>query len=180
MSELQHEPEPSAASSRILQAIDGDLPARTSAAFDVLLLTDNPDVGVAEIATVVARDPGLTARAMRVANSAFYGLPGRVGSAQFAISVIGFSTLRAMAAAAAAGIDDPSKLPDGYLEDAAHVAVACSTLGPRVGVSAHEAQGLGLLHNLGTWLLHMFDPAGYLRLRQDAASSDIVPHELEL
>ena len=45
----------------------------------------------------------------------------------FAITVLGFDTVRAIAAATAAGItDDHGTLPDGFWSHAASVAVACS------------------------------------------------------
>jgi HD-like signal output (HDOD) protein len=154
------------ATEAILATITDDLPSRAAVAIHVMLLTDDPDIGPADIADPVLRDAGLTARVMRTANSAYYGLAGRATTVQFAISVIGFGTLRALAAAAAAGVDASDQLPPGYLEDAAAVSVAAAALAPRVGVRVPEAQGLGLLHNLGVWLFHRYDEPGYRRIRE--------------
>jgi len=131
------------------------LPANPTSAVRVLSLTDNPNSSAADLGAAVGADPSLTARIMRVANSAYYGLSGRVASATFAITVLGFDTVRAIAAVAAAGVTgDTGTLPEDFWSHAASVAIACSLVAPRVSVRGPEAFSLGLLHDLGSALLH--------------------------
>jgi len=131
------------------------LPANPSSAMRVLFLAEDPNSSASDLGGAVGADPSLTARIMKVANSAYYGLSGRVSSATFAITVLGFDTVRAIAAATAAGITgDTGTLPDGFWDHAASVAVACSLVAPRVSVRGPEAFSLGLLHDLGEALLH--------------------------
>src|SRR5687767_6485344 len=137
------------------------LPARPSAAVRVLWMVDDPNASAADLAAAVSTDPALTARVMRMANASYYGLSGRVSSAAFAITVLGFDTVRALAAAAAAGIGNDYPLPATFLSRAATVAVASALTAPRVGARRPEAYSLGLLHNIGCGLLHRADPSGY-------------------
>ena len=131
------------------------LPANPTSAMRVLFLADDPNSSASDLGVAVGSDPSLTARVMKVANSAYYGLSGRVPSATFAITVLGFDTVRAIAAATAAGITgDSGTLPDGFWIHAASVAVSCSLVAPRVAVRGPEAFSLGLLHDLGHALLH--------------------------
>jgi len=131
------------------------LPANPTTAVRVLSLADNPTSSAADLGSAVGADPSLTARIMRVANSAYYGLSGRVASATFAITVLGFDTVRAIAAVAASGVSgDLGTLPDHFWEHSASVAIACSLVAPRVSVRGPEAFSLGLLHDLGSALLH--------------------------
>ena len=131
------------------------LPANPTSAVRVLSLTDNPSSSAADLGAAVGADPSLTARIMRVANSAYYGLSGRVASATFAITVLGFDTVRAIAAVAASGVTgDMGTLPDGFWSHSASVAIACSLVAPRVSVRGPEAFSLGLMHDLGAALLH--------------------------
>jgi HD-like signal output (HDOD) protein len=131
------------------------LPANPTSAMRVLSLAEDASSSASDLGAAVGVDPSLTARIMKVANSAYYGLGGRVSSATFAITVLGFDTVRAIAAATAAGItDDNGTLPDGFWSHAASVAVACSLVAPRVSVRGPEAFSLGLLHDLGAALLH--------------------------
>ena len=50
---------------------------------------DDPDGSVIELAKVVAADPGITMRVLRVVNSVFYGFPGKIETMQRAVSVLG-------------------------------------------------------------------------------------------
>lgn len=138
------------------------LPARPSAAVRVLWMVDDPHASAADLAAAISTDPALTARVMRMANASYYGLSGRVSSAAFAITVLGFDTVRALAAAAAAGLGtDSYPLPASFLARAAMVAVASALTAQRLGARRPEAYSLGLLHNIGSGLLHRADPSGY-------------------
>jgi putative nucleotidyltransferase with HDIG domain len=150
------------------------LPAQPTAALRLLWLTDDPSSSSEDLAGVVQGDPALTAKIMRLANSVYYGLSGRVASAQFAVTVLGFSTVRSLAAAAAAGtLEDDHPAPDGFWAHAAATASACALVAGRVGARRPEAFSVGLLHDLGAALLHRCDPAGYdeVLLRMAGGSS---------
>lgn len=51
------------------------------------------------IAAVVAKDPALTARLLRIVNSSYFGLPNPVSNIQQAVTLIGTRTLRGLALA---------------------------------------------------------------------------------
>lgn len=58
---------------------------------------NNPNADLATVRGVIAKDPGLTATLLRMANSALFGLSHSVGSLDKAISVIGMSHIRVRA-----------------------------------------------------------------------------------
>lgn len=86
-------------SGRILDRILAaeNLPSVPMVAIRVLELTENEDVAVGEIASVVEQDPALTARILRTANSSLFGLSKAVGSVQQATVVLGLRTVKVMA-----------------------------------------------------------------------------------
>ncbi len=131
------------------------LPSQPSIAMRVMAIADNPGSSARDLAAVIQVDIALTARVLRLANSAYYGLSGRVGSVAFAITVLGFPTVRALAAAAAAGLfhEGERVTPTGFWEHSLHVATGCSMLADRAGLRASDAFSLGLLHDLGSALL---------------------------
>jgi putative nucleotidyltransferase with HDIG domain len=138
------------------------LPPARAAALRVVQIVDDPDSGAADVAAAASVDAALTARMLRMANSAYYGLSGRVGTPGFAITVLGFATVRSLAAAAAAGLtEDANGVPTGFWNHAAATATAASLVAPRIGARKPEAFCLGLLHDLGSALLHRCDPDGY-------------------
>lgn len=136
------------------------LPAQPSIAMRVVWIADDPHSSAKDLAAAIAADPSLTARLLKLANSAYYGLSGRVANVGFAVTVIGFPTVRAMAAATASGLFDTGtgpSAPPGFWEHAVSVATACSMLSDRMGIRAADAFSLGLLHDLGSALLFRSD-----------------------
>ena len=155
------------------------LPPARAAALRVVQVVDDLDSGAADVAKAASVDAALTARMLRMANSAYYGLSGRVGSASFAVTVIGFATVRSLAAMAAAGFGSDDDVPPGFWARGAGAASGASVLARRVGADVPQAFCVGMLHDLGTALLWRHDPARY-----DALVAAVTPtepmHVLEL
>jgi len=61
---------------------------------EVLNLVNNDDVSNKDLTEVVLKDPSLTARLLRIANSSFYGMSMDVTSVNQAIMVMGFSAVK--------------------------------------------------------------------------------------
>lgn len=132
------------------------------AAVQVLTIVDDPNATVPRLASAIELDPALTAQIMRLANSAFYGMSGRVGNASFAVTVIGFSAVRSLAAVNATGLDNPGVAkPARFWEHAAACAAGCAAVAPIFGITNGDAFAAGLLHDLGIALLHRYDPAAH-------------------
>jgi HD-like signal output (HDOD) protein len=138
----------------ILLAKHEQLPPRAAAAARVLQLVDDPDTGALDVARAMGTDPVFAARVLRVANSTYYGLSGRVSTLPFAVSVIGFQAVRGLAVVAAAGLDDPAGAPNGFWQVAAMSATAAELVAPMVGADPGDSFSVGLLHTLGAALLH--------------------------
>lgn len=155
-----------AALAALVDAVD-ELASRRPVAARLVTMTGDSSVGSAELAAVLVGDVALTARVTRLANSTFYGLSGRVRTVPFAVTVVGFAAVRAMAATAAAGADVEGVLPlDAWARSEA-AAVACGELAPLFGVPAPDAFCLGLLAGLGRAVLAHRDPTGYRAVIDD-------------
>jgi len=155
----------------LLELID-ELAARRPVAARVVSMTGDEGVGARELAGTLSADVALTTRVMRRANSAYYGLGGRVRTVTFAVTVVGFQAIRAMAAAAAAGLDTDDVLPADFWPRSKAAAVASSTLAPLFRVPAADAFCLGLLSGLGQAILVQHDAEGYqaLLVREDVTA----------
>src|SRR3569833_1126225 len=57
-------------------------------------MIDSPRYTAADIGHVISRDPGLTTRLLKIANSAFYSFPSQIDSVTRAITIIGTRELR--------------------------------------------------------------------------------------
>jgi diguanylate cyclase (GGDEF)-like protein len=67
------------------------LPSIPAVVIEVLDICEREDVGTSEIASVLARDPALAAKVLKVANSAFYGLRSQVTTLERAVSIMGIN-----------------------------------------------------------------------------------------
>ena len=137
------------------------VPVGREAALRVVRLVDDPKVGAADVAEALALDPALTARVLQVSNSAYYGMSGRIRTTAFAVTVVGFQTVRSLAALAAAGVTQKDALPKGFWHRSAAAATGGALLAARAGCSAPDAFCVGMLHDLGTILLWRRDKATY-------------------
>lgn len=59
-------------------------------------LVRDPDVGVPEVGELLAKDPDLSTRVLRIANSSLFGLPSPVLDPRHAASILGLERLRAI------------------------------------------------------------------------------------
>ena len=78
---------------QFLQGVD-HLVSLPDVCFRVNEMVDDPNSSALDIATVLSRDPTLTAQLLRIANSPYYGFPSRVETISRAITVIGMQDLR--------------------------------------------------------------------------------------
>lgn len=65
-------------------------------------IVDDPDSSVTDLANLIAKDPALTARLLKVVNSSLYYFPRKISSVSQAISLIGTKQLYTLALATSA------------------------------------------------------------------------------
>jgi putative nucleotidyltransferase with HDIG domain len=118
--------------------------------------------GPRQHAAALGSDPALRARAMQLANSAFFGTSERVTSIDQAVIALGDTATRTLVVANASGLfGDANDLPAGFWDHSVSVA-AGSAIAARVLSAPHvDAICAGLMHDLGAALLFRFDRAGY-------------------
>jgi HD-like signal output (HDOD) protein len=65
----------------------------------ILSVTEDPDSSARDLNEILKHDLALSAKLLRVVNSAFYGLPGRIADLDRAIVLLGFQAVRNLAVA---------------------------------------------------------------------------------
>jgi HD-like signal output (HDOD) protein len=156
---------------RISAALD-DLPAHRPVAAKVIAEADDMKSDAKSLGRTLAYDPALTAKVLRLANSAYFGLSGRVSQPPFAVTVVGFSTVRSLAVSAMAGLDDVPEALTGFWDRSVLTAVAAAEFAPRLRTQAPEAFSVGLLARLGQALLVRCDPVEYPRMIAESADRE--------
>lgn len=136
----------------------GDLPALPQALTDLLTALDREHVAIDELAATLSHDQALAAKTLRLANSSFYGLSGRVNSIRDAIGVLGLRSLgTALTAAAVAGRFARPQCKGFELAAYWRHSIACGLctrqLARNLRLDGNAAFTAGLLHDLGHLVL---------------------------
>ena len=138
-------------------------PSMPGAAVKLLALVDEPDVSVSQIGTILRHDAGLTANILKLANSAYFGIPSKVGSVRQAVLIFGLKRLIQMVIAscvsAIMGKPVPGyDLPPGELwRHSIAVSVAAEGLVKELKIgAAEEIFTAALLHDVGKLILGNF------------------------
>ncbi len=79
----------------VISRID-TLPSLPSLYAEVMDALGSPDCSTQKIASIIAKDVGMTAKILHVANSAFFGLGHQVSNPSRAVSILGMDTIKAL------------------------------------------------------------------------------------
>ena len=116
----------------------------------------DPDVDTRKVGEALSQDPVLSAKVLRLANSAFFGGQRSMSSIDAAIALIGIQALNRLIVAC--GVSSSFKEIPGidlrvFWRDALVAATAAHKLAPRFGADPAEAYTCGLLHGTGHLIL---------------------------
>lgn len=139
------------------------IPSLPPVAAESIALLKDSDTSIAKIAKLIERDPALAANLLRIANSAFLGLPVKVDSVRAAIVRLGTSKVSQVVTGFAVMPQSTQPLT-GYglprkslWENALAVATATDELTKLAGKKPPaDAYTAGLLHDLGKLVLDPF------------------------
>lgn len=139
------------------------LPVQPGAAMRLLWMLEDPRTSAADIGRLIETDPALSTQVIRLANTAFYGLSGKVSSAWRAVTVLGLATVRAIATTAAFDLfsEKGRSVPDDFWPHSLNAAAAASVVGRRIGMPPNDTFSCGLLHDIGTALVFRRAPRRY-------------------
>lgn len=157
-----------------------DLPALPHVVGKIIQLTEDPDATAQDINKVLNQDQGMTAKVLRLANSAFYGFPRRISSVTDATIFLGFKTVRGIVMAASVS-DLLSKEMEGYTlaqgelwRHSQSVAMASRFVAQHAKVTGVDAAyTAGLLHDIGKVILNTYMKEAYHEVIEKVANDDI-------
>ena len=122
----------------------------------IVATVEDPKSTASHLHKIVTHDPALVTRILKVVNSAFYGLPGQIGSVERAIVLLGLNAVKNIAVAASLGqLFRGVKLCNGFTAKdlwthCIAVAVTARELAKQIKVPIHDEAFLaGLIHDVG-------------------------------
>jgi HD-like signal output (HDOD) protein len=80
---------------KVIESID-NLPSFPAIVSRLIKVVNSPESSAEDAAELIERDPGLTSKMIRLANSAFYGIPRSISSVSSAVVILGFNTIRSL------------------------------------------------------------------------------------
>ena len=148
---------------KIYAKID-ELPTLPAVVPRLLSLVESEKSSATEVINVISRDPAITSKVLKVANSAYYGFSQQISDLRHAVALLGFKMVRSLALSIGIIQTFPSgkKLPNFSVEGlwlhSLSVATILQELGRRFG--HRDANGslfvVGLLHDIGKIALYAF------------------------
>ena len=129
----------------------------------IINMVGKDDFSVNDLADVILKDPGLTSRLLRIANSAFYRQRSQIATVQQAVMVLGVMQVKCLALSAS--VFKTEALQTKYQIDVKEifshfisVALGCKMLAAAMGQESTEDVFIaGLLHDIGlVFFIHHF------------------------
>ena len=159
-----------------------DLPTIPVVAIKVMQLIESENATAEELAKVVASDPAVAARVLKISNSSFYGCQRQIQTLSSAIVVLGFSTLRSLVVAASVKqVYKPYGLTEKMLWEHSFAAgLAARIIASQTRASNEEEAFLaGLFHDIGKIIMNSLDRVKFQEVMQHCYNEGISFGEAE-
>jgi len=140
-----------------------DIPALPDVVFKIIKLSEDPNISAQQISKVIATDQAMTTHILKLANSAFYGVPRRISTVSDAVVLLGFKTIKSLAFAASTygilgkEIKGYSLRKGDLWRHSIGCAICAQTLARKVRYRLpEEAFVAGLIHDVGKVILNVY------------------------
>lgn len=142
---------------------------------------DSEAVSIPEVTRKIAVDPVLSAKLLRLANSAYYHVSRSISTVDDAVTMLGFVTVRTLVISN--GLVNGFKSMPGldlhkFWRYSLHTAVAAKWLAKKAKQNSDEAFTVGMMHAIGQLVMHTAMPEQCLQIDKMAGPTD--PRRLDI
>ncbi|MBC8204924.1 HDOD domain-containing protein [bacterium] len=163
-----------------------DLPTLPGIALQISDMMNNPNVSASDLAKLISADQSLTMRILKVANSAYYGFPRKIGTITLAVVVLGFDALKSLTLSMTI-LDHLKKWggADGFdfnefWRHSIYTAIIARFLSRQTGYKvAGEAFVTGLIHDVGKLVISQKFPEQFAEILETASGNGRKVYEIE-
>lgn len=173
---------------QVLQGVmdAGALPTLSSVASKLIEITGREETTIYEISSLVAQDVSLSAKLLKVVNSAFYSFPNEVKTIQQAVAILGTNAVRSLVLSFSFLDSEQARRRTGFdyrrfWEQSLATAVAAKMLVAQIDleVDPEEVFTVSLLENVGMLILAQAFPEQYDAVLQKCQVDATDLYELE-
>lgn len=146
---------------------------------------DDPGSSNSQIGAIISEDPGLAARVLRLANSAFYNFPSKIDSVAKAITILGTQQIRDLVLATSvikvfSGISEEIVTMKSFWQHSIACGVTAKIIASQRREPNIESYFLaGLLHDIGSLILYTGLPKAASQIVSHARKHNKLLHLLE-
>ncbi len=171
---------------RDLKAVVKEIPTLPVVYQELFSKMNNPDVSVPQLAEIVSRDQALSAKILKLVNSAFYGYKSEINTVNRAMVILGFRTIRNAALAigvfdyVAGGEAGAMFNLESFWRHSLATASICKVLGRETGIKQQEETFIaGLLHDVGKLIMLKHFQDDFLEVCRRQRETGSTWHEVE-
>ena len=164
------------------------LPTLPTVAFKLISISSREETSISDIAYLISKDASLSAKVLKIANSAFYNLPCKISTIHQAVSRLGMNAIRSLVLSVSF-LSVKTKNKNGlfnyekFWEQSLSNAVAAKLIMTEISTSDWEEIFIaGLLQNIGELFIALTFPQQYEQVLLEASQSgkDIVELEQQI
>ncbi|MEZ5645231.1 MAG: HDOD domain-containing protein [Burkholderiaceae bacterium] len=137
------------------------LPTMPRSVSDLLAEMNKEDPSPKRVGDLIARDPALTTRVLRLSNSAFFRVSRKIGNADEAVSLLGMTHVRSLVMAAALGASFKA-IPGMDLKQFWRYSLRVADISRSLAGILRQNEGnaftAGLIHCIGELVMHIAMP----------------------
>ncbi len=163
---------------RIAESVIG-IPTLPTVVSRMIDLIDNPKTSASSLASLISSDQALTARILKMANSAYYGFPREIFSVDTAIVVMGFNAIKDLGLSLSVYnmVRDAVSLEGFNVTSYWEHSVGCGTASRLLAKrfcpeAAGEAFVAGLLHDIGKVIMNKYLGKEFIEIMERTAKGE--------
>lgn len=147
------------------------LPSLPAVVAYLIKVVNSPETSAEDAAQIIEKDPALTTRVLRLANSAFYGIPKSVSSVQSAVVILGFNTIKSLVLSASVMQMFPQNRTKNILDRVKFWkhSIVCAVVAKTIAqsilntafIDPQNAFCSGIMHDVGKLVFEQFSPKEY-------------------
>jgi len=142
-------------------------------------MVESPTISTAQVGEMIQADQVLSAKVLRLVNSAFFGFPGKIGTVTHALVLLGFNAVKGLVLTASV-FDIMAGEMLGLWKHSLGVSVTAGVVARRLGLKdPEEIQVAGLIHDIGKVVLKVEGPTYFEEVNEKVVEKNITFIEAE-